>query len=180
MPMEKKQTHIAQWVLPIPKVPDKGFQNEGIYEYLHRISSIDKKIASLMDKVRVYVADFPIVNGNSFGVLLTYNTHIERMREIRDAIGVYSIYDVSEKNTDTFLKFKYPLWRRYSRDNSNSNYVRNLFYTSGYEWWDYFGDYDGITKLMELGIVYLIVSLSDEGIEYLNEIDREVSSLTTV
>jgi hypothetical protein len=92
------------------------------------------------------------------------------MREIREAIGVYLIHGV----IGTFLKFERPLWSKYSNDNSNSKYVRNASYTSGYEWFDYFGD-----REINERDTYLIVSLSDKGISYLNEIADRVASRTT-
>lgn len=168
MTMESKKTHIAQWLLSIPKVPNPNgplFQ-EGMYGYLDRINAIDKKIGRLIDAV-----NFPIIEVNSFEKL-AYNTYIKHMREIREAIGVYLIHGVI--GTGTFLKFERPLWSKYSNDNSNSKYVRNASYTYGYEWFDYFGD----REINERN-TYLIVSLSDEGISYLNKIDREVTSRTT-
>jgi hypothetical protein len=168
--MESKKTNIAQWLLSIPKVPNPNgpFFEEGMYGYLDRINAIDKKIGSLIDAV-----NFPIIEVNYFEKRLAYNTYIQRMRKIREAIGVYLIHGVI--GTGTFLKFERPLWSKYSNDNSNSKYVRNASYTSGYEWFDYFGD-----REINERDTYLIVSLSDKGISYLNEIANKVSSYDTV
>jgi len=45
---------------------------------------------------------------------------------------------------------------------------------------DYFGDYEEMNKVMKLRIAYIVVSLSDDGVKYLNKIYKEVTSRTTV
>jgi hypothetical protein len=51
------------------------------------------------------------------------------------------------------------------------SYERTLPNKEGNEWFDYFGKDDGITEVGG----YVVVSLSDSGIEYLNGIREKVS-----
>ena len=166
--MESKKTNIAQWLLSIPKVPNEWetFFEYELPEYINRVYDIDKKIKSLLEKLSV------LANGEE---LLWAGDKLQEVYSIRKSIGVYHVPGVIESNT--FLKFQYPLWTKYSiglNDNSNSKYVRITSYTSGYEWMDYFGD----RKITDRD-TYLVVSLSDEGVSYLNSIDKEVTSRTT-
>jgi len=166
--LQVKKTNIAQWLLSIPKVPNEWetFFEYELPEYLNRVYAIDKKIQSLMEKLSVLEV---LADGEE---LLWAGDKLQQVYSIWNAIGIYGVPGVIESNT--FLKLQYPLWTKYSNDNSNSKYVRSTSYTSGYEWMDYFGD----RKITDRDTC-LIVSLSDEGVSYLNEIASKVSSYIT-
>ena len=162
MTMETKTSHIAQWLLSTSKVPNEWetfFENE-MHGYLNHINVIDKKLVSLIDKLGVLIVNKQLID---------HNTYIHHVTAIRDAIGVYGIHSNVWNHR--------PLWTKYSKEYSSSKYVSNISYKSGSEWVDYFGDYEDINSRYN---TCLIVSLSDEGIEYLNKIDKEVSTMTSL
>ena len=95
------------------------------------------------------------------GAPIGWKERIGNMIGIRDAIGVYGIYEATNmKRTRTMNPM---LWHRYGLTSEGS------------EWLDYFGQDDGITDVGG----YVTVSLSDSGILYLNSIREGVSSLSS-
>ena len=161
MTMETKETNIAQWLLCTSKVPNEWetFFEYELPEYLNRIDTIDKKIRSLMDKLNV------LTDGEE---MIWADNKLQYVHSIRKAVGVYGVPSVSESNT--FFKFERALWVKYSKEYRTG---RTTF-VSGWEWMDYFGE-----RMVTDRDTCLIVSLSDEGISYLNTLDKEVTSRTT-
>jgi len=159
--LQVKKSNISQWVLCTPKVPNEWetFFEYELPEYLNRIYAIDKKIKSLLENLSV------LADGEE---LLWAGDKLQRVHSIRKAVGVYGVPSVSESNT--FLKFERALWVRYSKEYRTG---RTTF-VSGWEWMDYFGE-----RMVTDRNTCLIVSLSDEGISYLNTLDKEVTSRTT-
>jgi hypothetical protein len=159
--LQVKKSNISQWLLCTSKVPNEWetFFEYELPEYLNRVYAIDKKIKSLLEKLSV------LSNGEE---LLWAGDKLQEVYSIRKSIGVYHVPGVIESNT--FLKFQYPLWVRYSKEYK----AGQTTYRSGWEWMDYFGD----RKITDRDTC-LIVSLSDEGVSYLNEIASKVSSYIT-
>lgn len=92
----------------------------------------------------------------------SYHERIGNMIAIRDAISVYGIYHPAHKRRmDSNI-----LWHSYGPRLQKSNARKE-----GKEWLDYFGVDDGTTDVGG----YVVVSLSDSGIEYLNSISEKVS-----
>jgi hypothetical protein len=89
------------------------------------------------------------------------------IRAIRDAIGVYGIYHPKHsrrRNAPNMLWYKEQLASE-----------RTLPNKEGGCWLDYFGKDDGIRDVGG----WIVVSLSGEGISYLNSIWKEVASLSS-
>ena len=89
------------------------------------------------------------------------------MIKIRDAIGVYGIYHPNHsrrRNAPNMLWYKEQLASE-----------RTLPNKEGGCWLDYFGKDDGIRDVGG----WIVVSLSGEGISYLNSIWKEVASLSS-
>ena len=95
----------------------------------------------------------------------SYHERIGDMIAIRDAISVYSIYHPTHTRREGKPNI---LWHTYDP------FVLSD-YKEGKEWLDYFGKDDGITDVGG----YVVVSLSDSGIEYLNSIWERVSFLSS-
>jgi len=89
------------------------------------------------------------------------------MIKIRDAIGVHGIY-----HPDNVRRTREPNMLWYKEQLASERTLPNK---EGGEWLDYFGDDMIITDIGG----YVIVSLSDKGISYLNGMVDTVSSLTT-
>jgi len=160
--LQVKKSNISQWVLCTPKVPNEWetFFEYELPEYVNRVYAIDKKIKSLMEKLVV------LADGEE---MLWAGDKLQQVYSIRKDIGVYHVPSISDWGT--FLKFERPLWIKYSKEYKTGE----TSYRSGWEWMDYFGE-----RTVTDRNTCLIVSLSDDGISYLNEIDREVTSRTTV
>jgi hypothetical protein len=112
-----------------------------------------------MDKVLMLESELAIPIGS-------YHERIGNMIAIRDAISVYGIYHPAHKRRlDSNI-----LWHSYGLTLKSSGLCKE-----GKEWLDYFGNDDGIRDVGG----YVVVSLSDKGIEYLNSIWEGVSSLSS-
>jgi hypothetical protein len=159
--LQVKKSNISQWLLCTSKVPNEWetFFEYELPEYVNRLYAIDKKIKSLLENLSV------LADGEE---LLWAGDKLQRVHSIRKAIGVYHVPSISD--WETFLKFERPLWVRYSKEYKTGETT----YRSGWEWMDYFGE-----RTVTDRNTCLIVSLSDEGISYLNTLDKEVTSLTT-
>ena len=157
--METKETNIAQWVFSTSIVPNEWqtFFEYELPEYLNRTYAIDKKIKSLLEKLSV------LADGEE---MLWAGFNLQYVHAIRKAIGVYAVPSVSKVILTP--SFERALWVRCSKEYRTGQTT----YRSGWEWLDYFGE----RKVTERDTC-LIVSLSDEGISYLNEIDKEVTFL---
>lgn len=122
-----------------------------IQEYRTRIESTVKKLDSLIGSLAQREVDYK-----------EWVDHTSIVLAIRNTIGLYTIFSDEERRTSTC---SITLWVK-----------EGDHYTIGVNnvWQDWLGD---------KGIVHLggkvIVSLSDTGIEYLNEIAHKVASLTT-
>jgi hypothetical protein len=160
--METKETNIAQWVFSTSIVPNEWqtFFEYELPEYLNRLYAIDKKIKSLLEKLSV------LADGEE---MLWAGINLQYVHAIRKAIGVYAVPSVSKVIVTP--SFERALWVRYSKEYRTGQTT----YRSGWEWMDYFGE-----RTVTDRDTCLIVSLSDEGIEYLNKIDKEVSTMTSL
>ena len=148
-------SNISPWLHSI----QHSFRTHGLFttidDYVLRIETTREKINSLMDKVLMLESERAIPIGS-------YRERIGDMIAIRDAISVYGIYHPAHKRRmDSNI-----LWHSYGPRLQKSNARKE-----GKEWLDYFGQDDGITEVGG----YVVVSLSDKGIEYLNGISEKVS-----
>jgi hypothetical protein len=158
--LQVKKSNISQWLLCTSKVPNEWetFFEYELPEYVNRLYAIDKKIKSLLENLSV------LADGEE---LLWAGDKLQRVHAIRKAIGVYAVPSVSKVIVTP--SFERALWVRYSKEYRTGQTT----YRSGWEWMDYFGE-----RTVTDRDTCLIVSLSDEGIEYLNKIDKEVSTMT--
>ncbi len=152
-------SNISPWLHSI----QHSFRTHGLFttidDYVLRIETTREKINSLMDKVLMLESELAIPIGS-------YRERIGDMIAIRDAISVYGIYHPAHKRRmDSNI-----LWHSYGPRLQKSNARKE-----GKEWLDYFGQDDGITEVGG----YVVVSLSDKGIEYLNSISEKVSYLSS-
>ena len=166
--METKTSHIAQWLLSTSKVPNEWetFFEYELPEYVNRVYDIDKKIKSLMEKIVVLERLVVLADGEE---MLWAGINLQYVHAIWKAIGVYAVPSVSKVIVTP--SFERALWVRYSKEYRTGQTT----YRSGWEWMDYFGE-----RTVTDRDTCLIVSLSDEGIEYLNKIDKEVSTMTSL
>jgi len=119
-------------------------------ESVSRIRNTREKINSILHKLYELEEKLGLPIGS-------YKERISAMIAIRDAIGVYGIYPPHHSRRE---KKPNMLW-----------YKENSLIPEGNEWWDYFGKDDGIRDVGG----WVVVSLSDSGIEYLNGIREKVS-----
>jgi hypothetical protein len=133
-----------------------------IDSYKLRIESTVKKLDSLFDSLEDLLQMFFELGNSPHGV-----SRLDRdtISTIRDTIGIYSIIPQKERETfnSTILWYK---------DVSGLN-IRGQDELHS-TWQDWLGD-RGITQLGGK----VVVSLSDKGVSYLNEIANKVSSYTT-
>jgi hypothetical protein len=153
--MKTKETHISPWLHSFQYA--NGATNVGtIDELIRRTKGIEKRINSLLNTL--YGLE------EKLGVpISSYGGRIGDMLDIRNAIGVYGIYH------DYHSRRQHPSSMLWWKD--QLSYERTLPNKEGNEWFDYFGKDDGITEVGG----YVVVSLSDKGIEYLNSISEKVS-----
>jgi hypothetical protein len=136
-----------------------------IDEYFLRTSNIRKKINSILDTL--YALE------ESCGVNLTsYRHSMHDMIAIRDAIGVYGIYASTHPKKRLDVS-NVVLWYRYEPMKTEAS----LSQQEGKDWLDYFGK-DDISGISDAG-GWIVVSLSDKGIKYLNRIAESVSYLSS-
>jgi hypothetical protein len=130
-------------------------------ESVLRTRNTGKKINSLLDTLcGLEEKMWGLHHSSTFGVT-------SDIRAIRDAIGVYGIYHPKHsrrRNAPNMLWYKEVLASE-----------RTLPNKEGGCWLDYFGKDDGIRDVGG----WIVVSLSNEGISYLNSIWNEVSSLSS-
>jgi hypothetical protein len=141
--------------LQFSNLPDKGREFRNIDPYKPRIESTVKKLNSLLHSLH-QLEELPY---GGWGV------DRDTISTIRDTIGIYSIIPQKERETfnSTILWYK---------DVSGLN-IRGQDELHS-TWQDWLGD-RGITQLGGK----VVVSLSDKGVSYLNEIANKVSSYTT-
>ncbi len=157
--METTNTNISPWLHSI----QHSFRTHGLFttidDYVLRIETTREKINYLLHKIHMLELELAIPIGS-------YHDRIGDMIAIRDAISVYGIYHPAHKRRlDSNI-----LWHSYGPRLQKSNARKE-----GKEWLDYFGVDDGITDVGG----YVVVSLSDSGILYLNSIWEGVSSLSS-
>ncbi len=148
-------TNISPWLHSI----QHSFRTHGLFttidDYVLRIETTREKINSVLNT-------FYVLEERSGVNLTSYRERIGDMIAIRDAISVYGIYHPAHKRRmDSNI-----LWHSYGPRLQKSNARKE-----GKEWLDYFGVDDGIRDVGG----YVVVSLSDKGIEYLNGISEKVS-----
>jgi len=154
--MKTKKTNTAPWLHSIQyRHGEDSFST--IEASIIRTHATVEKINSLMDKVLMLESQQAIPIGS-------YHEHIGGMVAIRDSIGVYGIYHPRHgrrKNEPNMLWYKEEL----TSEGSSS------FDKEGKLWRDYFGD----NSLASVG-GWVVVSLSDKGISFLNGIASIVAS----
>jgi hypothetical protein len=179
--METTNTNISPWLHSVQHT----FRTQALFPKLmdsnDRIRNTKEKINSLLNKMyeleSLQKSDLFHYWYPKYGDRITPSYHESDMIAIRDAIGVYRIYDPNHRSrveTNT-------LWEGYedryktTLGRSNGRFIMNNVIVSKKrsEWLDYFGEDYGITKVGG----YITVSLSDHGISYLNSIWEGVSSL---
>jgi hypothetical protein len=159
--METKETNLSPWLHSFQYA--NGATNVGtIDELIRRTKGIEKRINSLLNKMYELDKKRGRLSHSSH---LSITNHVINMR---DAIGVYGIYH------DYHSRRQHPSSMLWWKD--QLSYERTLPNKEGNEWFDYFGQDDGITNVGG----YVVVSLSNSGISYLNTISEGVSSYTTV
>ena len=159
--METKTTNLSPWLHSLQQTYRTQSLFTAIEESVSRISNTREKINSILNTLYGLEEKWGLPIGS-------YKERISAMIDIRDAIGVYGIYESTNmRRTRTMNPM---LWYRYEPTSKQSN-----DYKEGSEWLDYFGVDDGITDVGG----YITVSLSDSGILYLNSIWEGVSSLSS-
>jgi len=153
-------TNISGWLHSI----QHSFRTHGLFttidDYVLRIETTREKINYLLHKIHMLELELAIPIGS-------YHERIGDMIAIRNAIGTYGIYHPTHKRRmDSNM-----VWHRYGLTLKSSGLCKE-----GKEWLDYFGNDDGIRDVGG----YVVVSLSDKGIEYLNSIWEGVSSLSSL
>jgi hypothetical protein len=157
MTMETTTSNLSPWLHSI-QLYGIGV---GDYHRVLRTKGIEKKITSLLDTLcGLEEKMWGLHHSSTFGVT-------SDIRAIRDAIGVYGIYHPKHsrrRNAPNMLWYKEQLASE-----------RTLPNKEGGCWLDYFGKDDGIRDVGG----WIVVSLSGEGISYLNSIWKEVASLSS-
>ena len=146
-------SNISPWLHSIQRTSRTSGLFTTIDDHVLRVRTTRKKINSILNTI--YGLE------EKLGVpISSYKERIRAMIDIRDAIGVYRIYHPTHKRRmDSNI-----LWHTYDP------FVLSD-YKKGKEWMNYFGNDDGIRDVGG----YVVVSLSDKGIEYLNGIREKVS-----
>jgi len=156
--METKKTTLQHWTHSV-QITSNLTENE-IDVYLQRIKSTVEKMNYCVDTF--YKLEKLGLN------LKPYNDHIRIICEIRDTIGVYRIYHPHQIRGRVGRELI--VWDKYMvKSSSNINPKDKII------WMDYFGENKGITESGG----YIILSLSQGAISYMNSIRDIVSSLTT-
>jgi len=158
--METKETNISPWLYSI----QHSFRTNGLFttidDYVLRVRNTKEKINSILNTL--YGLE------ERSGVNLTsYRERMHDMIAIRDDIGVYGIYHPNHSRR------QYPDSMLWYKEQLTSE--RTLPNKEGSKWMNYFGEDDGITNVGG----WVVVSLSDKGIEYLNGIAEKVSYLSS-
>jgi hypothetical protein len=175
--METKETHISPWLHSIQYTAltpgrDLFYYNSSVRSTtVLRIMNTKEKINSILDTLYGLEEKLGVPIG-------PYQERIRDMVAIRDAIGVYTIF---RPDPDTEERQRNILWQRYELDSERtrpaSGFAPKKYRLDPHndvrEWLDYLGKDDVITE--EGG--WVVVSLSDSGILYLNSIREGVSSL---
>lgn len=151
-------SNISPWLHSIQQTFRTNELFTTIDDYVLRVRNTRKKINSILNTLYALEEKWGLPIGS-------YKERISDMIAIRDAIGVYGIYHPAHSKRE---KEPNMLWNTYDP------FVLSD-YKEGKEWLDYFGVDDGITEVGG----YVVVSLSDSGILYLNSIWEGVSSLSS-
>ena len=155
--LETKTSPISKWVESI-RIPNRknnpNYAMARSHNYNHRVEKTKKKIQSLNDAIQPYrwvyhAGDGKIMKANDI------------LDELYKTIGVYQISGKNEK--------VWCLWRRPRPSGEGMGAFATEF---GTEWFDYLG-----TQSIRESGGYVVVMLSDEGIEFLNKIAKEVLSI---
>jgi hypothetical protein len=153
MTMENAAVNVSLFVtsLQIKRDDDYLFKSFQFHSYNTRIESTVKKLDSLIGSLTPRAVNYEGWRGDTSIVLA-----------IRNTIGIYKIFSDKERRAWTGLTIP-ALWER-----------EGDHYTLGVKnvWQPWLGDKD----IVHLG-GKVVVSLSDTGIEYLNEIANRVDSL---
>jgi hypothetical protein len=152
------QTNISHWLHSIQQTFRTNELFTAIDDSVLRVRNTRKKINSILNTLYGLEEKLGLPIGS-------YKERMHDMIAIRDAIRVYGIYHPTHSRRE---KEPNMLWNTYDP------FVLSD-YKEGKEWLDYFGKDDGITNVGG----YVVVSLSDSGIEYLNSIWEGVSFLSS-
>ena len=156
--METKETNISPWLHSLQQTFRTQRLFTAIDDSVLRVRNTREKINSILNTLYGLEEKLGLPIGS-------YKERISDMIAIRDAIRVYGIYHPAHSRRE---KEPNMLWNTY-----------DPFVLSGYkegrEWLDYFGKDDGIRDVGG----WIVVSLSGEGISYLNSIWKEVASLSS-
>ena len=155
--MENNNTNILPWLHSI-----KVRTGDNIVELVSHTQSIQKRINSMLN---------------------TWTSRVNTLKEselinsldiidIRNRIGVYSILHPIDSRRNTATNSNPILWQKLNLLEGPLQRALIQGSKEGNVWMDYFGEDDGITE--EGG--WVVVSLSDIGIEYLNGIWNKVVS----
>jgi hypothetical protein len=159
--MKTKETNISPWLHSIQQT----FRTPGLFTTIESRQSDEfaSRIDSTREKINSVLNTFYALEERSGVNLTSYHGRIGNMIAIRDAIGVYGIYHPTHSRRERQPNM---VWHSYTL-------MKEVIISpkEGKEWLDYFGQDDGITEVGG----YVVVSLSDKGIEYLNGIREKVS-----
>ena len=143
--------------LQFSNLPDKGREFRNIDSYKLRIEGTVKKLDSLLHSLD-HLKELPYGG---------WGLDRDTISTIRDTIGVYYITTQSEREV-----FNSPvLWCKHLKGLVSSIPGNDELHST---WQDWLGD----REITQLG-GKVVVSLSDKGVSYLNEIANKVSSYTT-
>jgi hypothetical protein len=149
--LQVKKSNISQWVdsIRIPNRKGSPYYSMAMaHDYAPRCMAIRKKIQSLISAI-----DESKKKTNGGYLAVRIGTEVfkgeEILRELHSAIGVYNI--------------------RRSDANEIGQWTQNDTYLVGDEWLDYFRD-----QSIRKGGGHIVVMLSDEGVNQLNEIANKL------
>ena len=158
--LQVKKSTISQWVSSIRIPHRENSPNHSMamaHDYEPRCSAIRKKIQSLISAIGESKKK---TNGGYLAVRI--GTEIFKgediLREIHSAIGVYNIRRWDENKIGHWTQL--------------TTYLPNYYQVVGDEWLDYLGD-----QSIRKGGGHIVVMLSDEGVNQLNEIARKLYPL---
>jgi len=169
--LQVKKSNISQWVESIRIPHRENSPNHSMamaHDYAPRCMAIRKKIQSLISAV-----DESTKKTNCGYLVVRIGTEVfkgeEILRELHSAIGVYNIRRWDENKTAKWANLK----SRFQRLQPLTSYLLST------EWVDYLGD-----QSIRKGGGHIVVMLSDEGVNQLNEIAHALypfvqSSVTT-
>jgi hypothetical protein len=160
--MENDSLNISHFLTPLQIQLWSGHKFQPIETYERRVKGTLEKLDSLLHSLDA-------LSGTPYG---GWGLDLDTISALRDTIGIYSIISQSER--DTFNSSV--LWYKDKGHNDKENKIGSITGKDELHstWQDWLGDY----SITHIG-GKVIVSLSDEGVSYLNGIADKVRSYSS-